>query len=255
MKPAYDVLAPLYDTLTAGHDHAAWAAQLEGLAVQAGLRGRRLLDVGCGTGSSMRPMLARGYDVVGVDRSAAMLDRARDKLGPAVRLELADMRSLPVLGEFDLIWSVADGCNYLLTHDELVATFAGLRANLAPAGLVLFDVNTLAAFRLLYSSLIVSQGDAGVLLFDGQAEAGVEPGAVVEAFVDRLEPSEPPWWRRVRGVHRQRHHPRAAIEAALNAGGLTCLAVWGTDGAGHSEQPLDDDRHNKAVYIAGKAGG
>jgi hypothetical protein len=28
------------------------------------------------------------------------------------------------------------------------------------------------------------------------------------------------------------------------------VAVWGTDGAGGSDRPLDEARHNKAVYIA-----
>lgn len=253
-QDAYDVLAPLYDVLTGGHDHAAWSTQLEALATAAGLRGRRLLDVGCGTGASMAPMLARGYEVVGVDRSAAMLERARAKLGPDVRLELADMRALGELGAFDLIWSVADGFNYLLETAELRATFAGLRRNLAPGGLVVFDVNTLAAFRTLYTSLLVAPGPDGVALFDGQADPPIEAGAVVEAVVERLEPGDGPGWRRVRGVHRQRHHPRAVLEAELRAAGLECVAVWGTDGAGRSEQPLDEQRHNKAVYIARSSG-
>ncbi len=49
---AYDVLAPVYDALMGGHDHAVWARQLESFAQAAGLSGTRLLDVGCGTGSS-----------------------------------------------------------------------------------------------------------------------------------------------------------------------------------------------------------
>jgi SAM-dependent methyltransferase len=249
-QAAYDALAPLYDRFTAGHDHAAWAEQLEALATEAGLAGRRLLDVGCGTGASAAPMLARGYEVAGVDISAGMLERARRRLGPSVRLELADMRALPVLGTFDLIWSLSDGVNCLLSEGELVDAFAGFARNLAPAGLVAFDVNTLASFRALYSSLLVAQGEDGVAIFEGRADADLPAGAVAEAQVDRLEPGDPPFWRRVRAVHRQRHHPRERLEAALAAVGLHSVAVWGTDGAGASEQPLDELRHNKAVYIA-----
>jgi ubiquinone/menaquinone biosynthesis C-methylase UbiE len=249
-RAAYDALAPVYDLLTAGHDHAAWASQVEALALRAGLSGQRLLDVGCGTGSSARPMLARGYEVMGVDVSPGMLELARAKLGPDVRLELADMRALPALGAFDLIWSIADGVNCLLTVAELVAAFTGWRRNLAPGGVVVFDVDTLASFRTLYSSLIVAKADHGVVLFDGQSGADMEPGAVAEAIVDRLEPETAPWWGRVRAVHRQRHHTAATLIAALASGGLECVDVWGTDGAGASEQPLDEERHNKAVYVA-----
>src|SRR5205814_7072190 len=40
---------------------------------------RRVLDLGCGTGGHAIPLARRGYDVVGVDRSEAMLARAADK--------------------------------------------------------------------------------------------------------------------------------------------------------------------------------
>jgi hypothetical protein len=116
--------------------------------------------------------------------------------------------------------------------------------------LFVFDVDTLGSFRRLYSSLIVAPGQHGVVLFDGQADTDIEPGEVAEAVIDRLEPAEPPWWSRVRAVHRQRHHTEATLREALDRAGLECIAVWGTDGAGGSEQPLDEERHNKAVYIA-----
>jgi SAM-dependent methyltransferase len=249
VREAYDALAPAYDLLTGGHDHAAWAAQLEELAQRAGLSGRRLLDVGCGTGSSALPMLARGYDVVGVDVSPGMLALAREKLGPEVRLEPADMRQLPVLGAFDLVWSVADGVNYL-APDELVPAFEGFRHNLAPDGLAVFDVDTLASFRVLYSSLIVVTGEDRVVVLEGQESRDLEEGSAAVAHVDCLERDSPPWWRRTRSVHRQYHHPPAVLGRALAAAGLRTVAVWGTDGAGGSELPLDEERHNKAVYIA-----
>ena len=249
VREAYDALAPAYDLLTGAHDHAAWAGQLEELALRAGLSGRRLLDVGCGTGSSALPMLARGYDVVGVDVSPGMLALAREKLGPDVRLERADMRRLPVLGAFDLVWSVADGVN-CLAADELVPAFEGIRRNLAPDGLAVFDVDTLASFRMLYSSLIVVPGEDRVVVLDGQESPELEAGAAAVAHVDCLERDSPPWWRRTRSVHRQYHHPPAELGHALTAAGLRTVAVWGTDGAGGSELPLDEERHNKAVYIA-----
>src|SRR4051794_28803452 len=49
---AYDGLAPAYDTFTAGHEYVRWLDYLEDLAVEHGLSGKALLDVGCGTGKS-----------------------------------------------------------------------------------------------------------------------------------------------------------------------------------------------------------
>jgi SAM-dependent methyltransferase len=249
-RTAFDVLAPVYERFTAGHDVPGWTAQLEELARRSGLAGRRVLDVGCGTGASLAPMLARGYDAVGVDVSPGMLAVARERLGEAVRLEHADLRALPALGRFDLVWSLGDVVNWLGDDAELVAAFTGLARNLARDGLVVFDVETLVSFRALYSSLIVVSDTDRVLILDGRAPPDLPPGAIAESLIDRLDRASPPFWRRTRAVHRQRHHPQARLEAALAAAGLRCVAVWGTDGAGASEQPLDELRHNKAVYIA-----
>jgi SAM-dependent methyltransferase len=249
-RVAYDGLAPAYDLFTGGHDHAAWAALLERLALQHGLAGRRLLDVGCGTGSALLPMVERGYDAAGVDVSPRMLEVARGKLPGETPLIAADMRSLPDLGEFDLVWSVADAVNYLHSETELAAAFEGFRRNLAAGGVVVFDVDTLGTFRRLYSSLMVVPAGDRTVVFEGRNTEAIDEGALGEAWIDRLERAEPPWWTRVRTVHRQRHHPRAALERALGAAGLACVAVWGTDGAGELEQPLDELRHAKAVYIA-----
>jgi SAM-dependent methyltransferase len=249
-QDTWDTLAPVYDLLTTAHDHRAWARQLEALARASGARGRRLLDVGCGTGCSSEAMIERGYEVVGVDVSPGMLEIAARRLGPDVQLFQHDMRRLPRIGSFDLIWSVSDSVNFVLDDTGLVETFAGFRRNLAPGGLAVFDVDTLAAFRALYSSLLVVARDDRVVIFQGLADDAIPSGTVAEASIEYLEPARAPWWRRVTTLHRQRHHSEAALATALAAAGLELVAVWGTDGAGASEQPLDEARHNKAVYIA-----
>ena len=93
---AYEALAPFYDLFTDGYSYDTLLAELERLALDHGLAGRRLLDVGCGTGKSFLPMLARGYEVAGCDLSPAMVELAREKLPPGlVDLFVADMRDLP----------------------------------------------------------------------------------------------------------------------------------------------------------------
>ena len=52
------------------------------------------LDVGCGPGHVGRYLSERGLDVTGIDLSPVMVEQAR-RLNPALRFEVADMRSLP----------------------------------------------------------------------------------------------------------------------------------------------------------------
>ena len=161
------------------------------------------------------------------------------------------MRSLPELGEFDLVWSVADAVNYLHSHAELVAAFEGFRRNLAPGGVVVFDVDTLGTFRALYSSLMVIPAGDRAVVFEGRGTEPIDEGTRGRGM-DR-----PPGAGGRAAVVEPRSHgaPAAApsapaLERALAAAGLACVAVWGTDGAGGLEQPLDELRHSKGVYLA-----
>ena len=140
-----------YDDFTAHHDYELWLGNLLPELEANGLQGRRLLDVGCGTGKSFLPMLDRGWDVVAVDISPSMAAIAAEKAGGRARVEVADMRALPMLGDFDLVWCLDDAINYLLSAAELRRCLAGLRRNLRPGGLCLFDVNCLSAYRGFFS--------------------------------------------------------------------------------------------------------
>ncbi len=64
----------------------------------------QVLDVGCGTGTGMVQYVEAGCGVVGVDVSAAMLERATARLGDRAELHLTDGDTLPFdRGRFDLV--------------------------------------------------------------------------------------------------------------------------------------------------------
>jgi ubiquinone/menaquinone biosynthesis C-methylase UbiE len=115
---AYEVLAPYYDVFTAGYAYEQWIAAIEDRALALGLRGRRALDLACGTGNSTGPLLARGYSVVACDISPGMIEVAQRKYPEAANSFLvADMRRLPELGRFDLVLCLDDAINYLLSTE------------------------------------------------------------------------------------------------------------------------------------------
>jgi SAM-dependent methyltransferase len=59
------------------------------------LRGRRVLDLGCGTGRLAAALAERGAKVWGVDPSAEMLAHARASVGPRVGLKQGRAEALP----------------------------------------------------------------------------------------------------------------------------------------------------------------
>jgi SAM-dependent methyltransferase len=249
-RVTYDAFAPHYDTFTAHHDYEAWTATLEGLAQECGLRGRRLLDVGCGTGKSFLPYLARGYAVCACDISPAMLEVAAEKAGDRVRLEVCDMRDLPVLGAFDFVCCIDDAVNYALTYDELVSTMSGLARNLAAGGVVLFDINSETTYRTFFGSMSVVMSDDRVLVWDGHVSASFGAGDLAQATLEALRRREDGTWWRERLVHHQRHHPHATVQSALRRAGLEPVAVRGMRLDGTVTETFDESQNSKAVYVA-----
>lgn len=96
--------------------------------------GRRALDFGCGTGRSSRFLKERGFEVSGVDISAAMLAhaRARDPGGEYRLVPDGDLGSLAG-GTFDLVFSAFTFDN-VPGRDTRARLFAQLRDLLPPAG-------------------------------------------------------------------------------------------------------------------------
>jgi len=247
-EQAYEAMAPVYDDFTAHHNYELWLGNLLPELRRHGLRGRRLLDVGCGTGKSFLPMLERGWEVTACDLSPAMLELARAKAGGAARLAVADMRELPVFGEFDLVWALDDAVNYLLSPEEMGEALSGMRANLASGGLLMFDVNTLQAYRTFFAEVQRVERGGRRLVWRGQAAADTPPGSISEARLE-AEAAENGAPSMPTHVHRQRHFPEAELLGLLEEAELECLDVFGHGYDAELKQPLDDLVHTKAVYI------
>ncbi len=247
---AYEAIAPVYDDFTAHHDYELWLGNLLPELERLGLKGNHLLDVACGTGKSFIPMLNRGWEVTASDISPAMVELARSKVGDAVDLSVADMRELPDFGQFDLVWCLDDAVNYLLSGEELEQALSGMRRNLGPDGLLMFDVNALRAYRTFFAEEVVVERDGRRLVWKGQSTADVGPGAISEASFEvwPLEGGDGPLIEPE--MHRQRHFPEAEVLAGLEAAGLECLEVFGHGEDAVLKQPFDDEVHHKAVYLA-----
>jgi ubiquinone/menaquinone biosynthesis C-methylase UbiE len=115
-----------------------------------GLEGQRLIDIACGTGTLATQFAALGWDVLGVDASAAMLDEAWAKAAGAafagsVSFLQQDMRELATAlpaGIADLATCTYDSLNYMQDEAALAACFRSAAHVLRPGGLYIADMNT-----------------------------------------------------------------------------------------------------------------
>lgn len=248
---AYDVLAPAYDLLTAGYAYGPWLAAIDRLARQHGVSGGRALDVACGTGKSLEALLDLGYEAVGCDGSRGMAAVARRKLRGRAEVLVADMRELPELGAFDLVTCLDDAVNHLPTEADVEAALRAMRARLAADGVLVFDVNTLSAYRHA-GDRIVEDGER-IVLWHGSPARLDRPGGRAEVAMDVLSHAGAGLWRRARASWGHWHYPLDRIPVLAAAAGLEVVAVRGQRPGGRLEPAPDEARHRKALFLLARA--
>ncbi len=203
---------------------------------------RRALDLACGTGAAALALARAGAEVVGVDRSPAMLDiayaRARDHRLPVPFIK-ADIRHLPIgravrqaaeaavspvtlhPASFDLITGLYDSLNYLTGDRDLELALTGAARLLAPSGRLIFDLNTEHEFAVWDDSDQVVHDDGGILVYNRLSydhSTRLAHGRIVWFVRDRER-----WWRGEE-THRERAWHDAEVLDALGAAGLTLVA-------------------------------
>jgi ubiquinone/menaquinone biosynthesis C-methylase UbiE len=154
MRDPYARLAPLYDGMARDPGIACfyrrWRQSLLEEAKRRGLTGGVVVDLACGTGNSTIPWAGRrGWKVIGVDRSAAMLRVARAK-SSAVRWVRQDLLRLDLGVRATLVTCQFDSLNHLLDARDLERVFSRVAHLLEPGGLFQFDLNTVHMLRWLH---------------------------------------------------------------------------------------------------------
>ncbi|HYA48409.1 MAG TPA: class I SAM-dependent methyltransferase [Burkholderiales bacterium] len=106
--------------------------------------GGPVLDLGCGTGRVLLPLLEAGVDADGVDSSEAMLGLARRKAeakGFRPRLSAADMRDFKLRRRYARILLAFNTFAHADTTEDQLATLGRCRAHLRPGGAVVVHMS------------------------------------------------------------------------------------------------------------------
>ena len=131
----YEKLARFYDL-----EHADLTADLVFYLHFARQADGPVLEVGCGTGRLMLPLVQAGIDVTGVDLSPAMLSLARRKLGDQASLIEGDMRNVTLPDRYALIIISINTFLHLLSTEDQLAALTNMARHLAPGGQLIIDL-------------------------------------------------------------------------------------------------------------------
>ncbi len=103
--------------------------------------GGRILDVGCGSGEFCKMLKDSGFEVVGLDLSSVMVERAKSSGIDAYAMSLGELD----LKDFDAITAVFDVLNYI-NPKEMLPFLSEIAIRLKPKGYFLADINSLYGF-------------------------------------------------------------------------------------------------------------
>ena len=225
---AYLGFARVYDEMMASRDYQAWAAYVSDLAGDNGINPPgKLLDLACGTGSFLKEMAERGWDVTGLDQSVAMLGVAQEKLRQAhipVQLYEGDMRDFRLDEEFLLITCMCDSFNYLLEPEDLLQALGQIKRHLSSGGLLIADFNTEYKYREILGNGSFAE------TFPNSAyiwENVYDPETRINRMdIDFFVREKGDLFRHIPETHLQRYYsPEEIMELAREAG-FTEVSLW-----------------------------
>ena len=183
--------------------------------------GSRVLDLGCGDGTTAARLAAAGHHVAGIDVSAAMIDLARARV-PSGEFRVGSFVDVPLPRDLDAVLAVGEVLGYLLDEradlDEVLGRVA---AALRPGGLLLFDLagpgRVPPGGRRAWT-----EGDGWTVLVDAVERADVLQRRVV-AFRDQGGGV----FRRTEELHPLRLYRREDVLRRLHAAGFAAEILAG----------------------------
>lgn len=145
-----------------------------------------VLDVACGTGTLLRAIAKNGIEVVGLDVTPEMIERARmlaDQEGLSIEWIVGDARTMQLDREFRLIIMTGHAFQHLLTDEDIDAFLDRAREHMRRNGYLAFETRNFAAREFggseeptLWKTIEDSQGREVDLLLGStyDPETGIE---------------------------------------------------------------------------------
>lgn len=240
---AYQDFAYVYDEFMDETPYELWCDRIEKWIKQYGVsrpggtdkdaletEKNLVVDLGCGTGTLTEMLYQKGYDMIGVDNSDAMLSVAMEKkeLTKSRILYLnQDMRKLELYCTAGTVISVCDSVNYILTEEELLEVFLRVNNYLFPGGIFIFDFNTDYKYREVIGDTVIAENrDKCSFIWENyyHEEEGINEYEVT-VFVHH----KGDLFRKFTETHLQRGYNADTVISLLEKAGLKVLEIKDAD--------------------------
>jgi predicted TPR repeat methyltransferase len=262
-------LVPPYSALAEVYDHAGFSDYARqsipryiSYAQSIDWAGRRVLDLGCGTGVTTWYVAQQGYRVIGIDSSASMLAHAQVRgqmqseeaqtgslVFDAPSFVQMDIRQLESpMGAVDMVLAVGGVLNAIQSLRELEGTFTLVNKALDEGKLFIFDIRTIRG-------LAVELGNADTIYYDNSfnlsiiARSQFSFETLSNTHHYMIFQQQGMAWQRQDEIHVERGYPTQGVAAILERTGFEVRGVLTPD-----IEPFDAqaDPHGRVVFVAQK---
>ncbi len=212
--------------MTLDIDYVKWADYVEKIIQKNKVKASMILELGCGTGSFGIEMAKRGYEMICLDLSSDMLDRASEKaseVGTDILFLNQDMSSFELYGTVDVIVCLLDSFNYLIKPAQAQKMLKLVHNYLNPGGLFIFDVNTEYKFEnILCDNLFYEIGDDITYIWENEYDPKSKKARFDLTFFVR----EGQIYRRFDETHYERAYNHEEITELIKKSNLEFVAVY-----------------------------
>ena len=134
----YKTLAYYYDELLGDNESLKlWVDEIE-----KNIKGKKILELACGSGELAIMLAKKGYDIYATDLSSEMIEVANKKTQlPNLKFDVMDMNNFDLNETYDAIICFCDSFNYLNNYNEVREMFENVYNHLNSNGVFIFDTH------------------------------------------------------------------------------------------------------------------
>ena len=224
---AYTDFASVYDEFMDETPYEKWCENILKVLHEHEINDGLVLELGCGTGSMTELLAKKGYDMIGVDYSAEMLNIAQEKKydsGSDILYLCQDMREFELYGTVRAIVSVCDSLNYLLEDEDIVSCFKLVNNYLDPKGIFFFDFNTNYKYETVIGDRVIAENrESCSFIWENYYD---EETGINEYALTLFLPEDEDLYRKYEEFHYQKAYEIPEVIRLLQEAGLGFVTVY-----------------------------
>ena len=224
---AYSGFAGLYDEFMEQTPYDEWCEFIVEKLKNRGITDGLVCDLGCGTGEMTRRLKNKGFDMIGIDLSDAMLNVAKEKeTDDSILYLMQDMREFELYGTVKAIVSVCDCMNYITEPEELIQVFSLCNNYLDPKGILIFDFNTVHKYKKIGDSTIAETRDDSAFVWNNFYDKATKLNQYDVTFFSKKSDGN---YERFDETHLQRGYTLSEIKSCIETAGMKFLEAVDAD--------------------------